>query len=300
MFNYVDEGIFLRNGKECLVHCYLSQGEYPCNLCIPHYHRYIEILYINEGKIEVWINGKIVILVPGDMLIINSNVDHAMFSQTKYSYTVIKFYIEMLNCDAYTLNDTKYLIPLYRKDFQSKHLLKKDNITNRHIKNIVHRIYDEWDSEKYGYEIAIRGCILQLFAEIIRQWHDMDGFDFLSSYQDETINLIMSAADYCKQHYTDVTIEQLSKKYGLSYNYFSRTFKKVMNISFSSYINELKLSAAIHLLLTTNLNSTQIAYETGFSSTSYFIYNFRKKTGVTPSEYKDRFNRTMFSAQDNS
>ena len=294
MYNVVDEGYYQKNGKELKVHCYLSSGNEACELCNAHYHNYIEILYITEGTIKVWINGKIVFLVPGDLLIINSRVGHVMFSLSKYSYIVIKFSLELLFCDSFALEDTKYFMPLYRKDFQSKHILKKDEISDSHIQSIVYRIYDEWIAEEFGYEIAVRGCILQLFSEIIRQWHSADGFDFLSC-PNETVNLIMSAAEYCKEHYADITIEDLSKKFGMSYNYFSRTFKKVMNMSFSNYLTDIKLTVAIRLLLTTNNNSTQIAYEAGFSSSSYFIYSFKKKTGLTPTEYKNHFFNTIYS-----
>ena len=289
-----DEGINLRKGDYHQVHCYKGESDFIGELCEPHYHRYIEILYCMSGTIKVWINGNILFLQKGDLLLINSGVAHATYSVSSYSYIAIKFFMEILKCESCVLNETKYLIPLCRKDFQSKHFLKKVDISDSHIKSLVLSIYDEWNNESFGFELAIRSRILQLFTEIIRIWDSSDPYDFTSQF-DETVRTILSAAEYCADNYATVTIDEIAKKSGMSYSYFSRIFKKIMNINFTQYINDLKIAAATNLLLTTDFTSTHIAYETGFSSTSHFICNFKKKTGFSPTEYKHNFKKSLQS-----
>lgn len=67
-----------------------------------------------------------------------------------------------------------------------------------------------------------------------------------------------------------------------------RYFKKMMNMSVSDYILEYRMSQALFLLDHSGLSITDIAFQCGFASTSYFIARFKEKMGVTPREYKLR------------
>lgn len=288
MYDYINEGMYCKNGIAQHVHCYLANGIQSGEICIPHYHKYIEILYGLEGAVNVWINSEVFHLLPGDLMIINSGIEHIVTTPGPYSYIVIKFSQEMLTCESCILDEIKYFLPIYRRDFYCKHFLKKDEISDNNIKNIVNRIYEEWKNEEFGFELAVRGGIIQLFNEIIRLWRSTESYDFLSM-STKTVKIILSAAEYCKEHYADITTDEIANRCNMSYSYFSRTFKKIMNMSFTHYLNDLKLTAATHLLLTTDKNSTEIAFETGFSSTSHFIYNFKKKTGFAPNAYKQNF-----------
>ena len=51
------------------------------------------------------------------------------------------------------------------------------------------------------------------------------------------------------------------------------------------YVEEQRIKKSINMLLTTNFSLTQIAYECGFSSQSYFSYVFKRRMKVTPREY---------------
>ena len=75
----------------------------------------------------------------------------------------------------------------------------------------------------------------------------------------------------------------------MSYRYFSRIFKRVMNKSFNDYLNFVRITEAEKLLTATDMNITEIAYATGFSSSSYFIKIFSKYKNVSPSRFRKRF-----------
>ena len=62
----------------------------------------------------------------------------------------------------------------------------------------------------------------------------------------------------------------------------------MMNMSVSDYILEYRMSQALFLLDHSGLSITDIAFQCGFASTSYFIARFKEKMGVTPREYKLR------------
>ena len=65
-----------------------------------------------------------------------------------------------------------------------------------------------------------------------------------------------------------------------------RKFKSLSNITIADYFKSLRLNKARELLMTTNLNITEVTYATGFKSLPYFSREFTRKFGKSPSELK--------------
>ena len=84
----------------------------------------------------------------------------------------------------------------------------------------------------------------------------------------------------------DVSLEKIARKLGRSNSYVSHLFKKKTGRSLRAYCNDLKLLCAEKLLRSTDMPVTEIALESGFEDTSYFIRLFREKYGQTPYKYK--------------
>ena len=73
---------------------------------------------------------------------------------------------------------------------------------------------------------------------------------------------------------------------GFNSAYFSTMFKKETGENFIDYLIKIRIKNAKHLLLQSNLNIDGIATAVGYSDTKYFTKLFRKKTGLSPSEFK--------------
>lgn len=83
-----------------------------------------------------------------------------------------------------------------------------------------------------------------------------------------------------------IDLDELCAHVNLSRSACCRYFKKMMNMSISDYILEYRMSQALFMLGNSDKSITEIAFQSGFSSTSYFITRFREKMGMTPLEYK--------------
>jgi len=104
---------------------------------------------------------------------------------------------------------------------------------------------------------------------------------------------IEMALKYIKEHLTeDLSLEKVAKSASLSPIYFHNSFKTAVGKTLREYIEEQRIKKATNLLLTTNYSLTQIAFECGFSSQSYFSYVFKRKMKKTPREYvKEIYNK---------
>lgn len=99
--------------------------------------------------------------------------------------------------------------------------------------------------------------------------------------------IVKKAVDYLNTHYCeDITLKQAAKALHVNSSYLSTLFKEEMEISFTAFLNQLRLNHSEELLRSTSLTVTQICLETGFSSASYFIKLFKEKHGITPKEFR--------------
>lgn len=85
----------------------------------------------------------------------------------------------------------------------------------------------------------------------------------------------------------ELSLTKLAELVYLSPPYFSRIYKQLTGQGLIDYINEARIQKAKRLLKTTDKKIHEIATEVGLESAQYFTRLFRKKTGVTPQEYRD-------------
>ncbi|MGD9931576.1 MAG: substrate-binding domain-containing protein [Mangrovibacterium sp.] len=83
----------------------------------------------------------------------------------------------------------------------------------------------------------------------------------------------------------EFTVEELSDLVGLSRVQIYRKIKKLTGMSVSEYVRMVKLKASLELIKTSGKTMSEIAYEVGFSSPSYFAQCFKKQFGISPSDY---------------
>jgi AraC-like DNA-binding protein len=86
----------------------------------------------------------------------------------------------------------------------------------------------------------------------------------------------------------DLSIENLCEEIGLSR---SQLYKKVMALTGSSpvdYIQELRIREAMHLLKSTALSVSEIAFRVGYNDSRYFSNRFKKFTNSTPGEFRNK------------
>lgn len=96
------------------------------------------------------------------------------------------------------------------------------------------------------------------------------------------------ALDYIELNLTEhVTLEDVSGYMNISAHYFSKIFKRDMDINFVQYVTERKVEQAKRMLMKSNQPIINIAYDLGFNEANYFSKVFKKNVGQTPSQYRN-------------
>ena len=137
-----------------------------------------------------------------------------------------------------------------------------------------------------GFELALKADVLKVIRSVVRYLSDK-GITVKASVTGANIQQIMSnVLQYINENFASVSEKDVADRFGISYSYFSRTFKQTMNMSFKEYINYLKINEAQRLLLTSPDSIQEISGRLGFSSSSHFINVFKNQKGFSPRQYK--------------
>lgn len=85
-----------------------------------------------------------------------------------------------------------------------------------------------------------------------------------------------------------ISLEEAADAASLTPKYFSAAFKEKTGISFSEWLHDVRIERARELLETQDLSITQVWRRVGYVSPRTFRRAFKKRTGSTPSDYKER------------
>ena len=138
-------------------------------------------------------------------------------------------------------------------------------------------------------ERAVRRAAVQ--ADAARQLEAMasDGklLERTDNY-DKTAVLMGNVKKYLQHNYMmyDISLDSVSAILNLNASYFSSLFKRTFQVNFLDYLTELRMDAARELLRDPLRSTAEVAGMVGYESANYFTRAFKKKVGMTPTEFR--------------
>lgn len=105
---------------------------------------------------------------------------------------------------------------------------------------------------------------------------------------DKTNTLMARVQKYLQHNYMlcDISLDSVSHIMGINPSYFSSLFKRSMGMGFLDYLTDLRMQAARELLTDPLRSTAEVAGLVGYENANYFTRAFKKKTGMTPTEYR--------------
>lgn len=131
-------------------------------------------------------------------------------------------------------------------------------------------------------------CFLR-YEEWSRQlWEQIDtAFAHMQGQEDAGQGLAMKVAAHARQHFREpITLKDTAERFFMSSAYLGRIFQKAVGVPFKQYVNDLRIEEAKRLLRQTDKLIYEIAEETGFAESKYFVARFTAAAGVSPMEYR--------------
>ena len=153
---------------------------------------------------------------------------------------------------------------------------------NERIVDLYHKAIEIANEERAGYQQALSGIVMHILGLMYYR-------DKTRDFEDENLIQKMNKAKVIMREsvYKSITPEDIAKTLNISYSGFRRAFKEFTGTSPSKYMVELKLNEAKLLLSTTTQSIKEIAYSLSYENPDYFPVFFKKRTGLTPVEYRN-------------
>ena len=103
---------------------------------------------------------------------------------------------------------------------------------------------------------------------------------------------IKKAQEFIEKNYQDkINVDQLANKFAIGRRSFERRFKKATNNTVVEYMQRVKIEAAKRSFESSRKNINEVMYDVGYTDTKAFRTVFKKITGLTPVEYRNKYNK---------
>lgn len=158
-----------------------------------------------------------------------------------------------------------------------------EDVQNK-IKGMFFDMLEEYEKNTPHRDFILQGMLFRLFFTIMEEH-----IPTAKPYKNPCplTPQIMEAIIYMEEHYkTQPPMEEVAQHVGFSAGYFSRLFHSQLGITYSAYLNNIQLRHVQNLLTGTNMSIMEIAHETGYCHGDYLSAQFKKKVGMTPSQFR--------------
>ena len=103
---------------------------------------------------------------------------------------------------------------------------------------------------------------------------------------------IVKAQEFIEEKFQEkITVEELADKFAMGRRSFERRFKKATNNTIIEYIQRVKIEAAKRSFESSRKNINEVMFDVGYTDTKAFRTVFKKITGLTPIEYRNKYNK---------
>ena len=121
-------------------------------------------------------------------------------------------------------------------------------------------------------------------------------FAMFKGQKNHTDEEIKKAQAYIEKHiHEKITIDELAEKVTVGRRSFERRFRQATNNSVLEYIQRIKIEAAKRQFENSRKNITEVMYDIGYTDTKAFRDLFKKITGLTPIEYRNKYNKMVMA-----
>ena len=252
---------------------------------------YIELRYICEGELSISFPSRKAVFKAGEICFMNSQTyHHEILSESECTVINVNMSVRIFN-DIF-LNQID--IPKLQR-FLRAHLIKRSaeedflrfapmqDESRQFIEGSFRGILQEAIENPVGQLYFLQGYLVQLMNHLAERYSIIKDKKEMQMYQDL---LMESIAGYMKDNLDHVTLSDLQQHYHYHTNFFTSLIRKYYGVTFSEYLQHLRINRAKELLKDTSLSIEEIIYRVGYSNRTFFIRKFREQTGITPSKFR--------------
>ncbi len=266
--------------------CYETTINQNINGYIPlHWHDEFQFVLVVKGEAIFQINEENVSIQKGEGLFINSGYLHMAKDKNNSGCVYICLNVSpsfVLSQELYTIYVNTYIqatnisyIRLVSKELWAKNILQSILQINQLI-----------NQKPRYYEMDISVHLTLIWKNLIENGIQLE-YEQVEVVKNQRMKQMLN---WIHQHYAEkVLLEDIARAGQISRSECCRYFKRILKKTPMKYVTDYRIQKSLILLQQFEANVTDVAYQVGFNSTSYFIDKFRKTMNMTPLAYKNKY-----------
>lgn len=251
-----------------------------------HSHNRIEIMVAVSGECQILFSDHQVKMKSGDLILIDADVPHRLKVTAPKHCRILNIEFIMKPCPDvfYSIRSLVSAVPDVHNLLTSHSpyfiLKDPDEVLSAYIQELIRQLNGLESSNNFTQQLLLSQLLVKV-SQIHASVHNM-AVSNSSQYVRKTL-------EYMHSHYDqELSITFLAEMVSINQRYLQQLFRKHLNTSVNAYLNDLRMDKAMQLLSYTDLDILKISEYVGINSQQYFSNLFRKKTGLSPREYRNK------------
>lgn len=230
-----------------------------------HRHDYFEIVYVCEGRGIHVINGKSYKVETGNIMLLTPEDSHAYYSINDMS---------IFNC-CFLYRELPHY---FRKEDLESPVIALSSYYQLQIEQLLYMLGTELSDKRQQY-MEVSWQLLDLILLNIQRNISQPVFE--TSYWAPLLSRIATSG-------SDISLTEAAELMEVSTRHFCRLFKQKFKCTFGEYIDSIHLQQAKHYLQFSKISVQEIGKLSGYKNAKSFFSNFKKSTGITPRQYREK------------
>lgn len=257
-----------------------------------HSHEYLELFYVIEGKYRQKILDSEFVFSKGELCLIDRNCAHQeILDGTSATVLFLGMTPDIFDDVMKKHLDTEGIIA-----FLNMALLKQKNVqqylhfrprsdtdADPAVQETFFRLLSELARPDEASSLICQGLLLRLFRLLSTQYE----FSLSKKLKKEmTWVLFEEISRFIRQNLQNISVSMLSDEFHFQEDYFNRLVKTQTGMTYTEYLQSLRLEKAEVLLRETDTKIEEIAREVGYHNKGYFYKIFTERHRLTPAQFR--------------
>ena len=256
-----------------------------------HWHNEMQFVIIQTGTVRYRVNQEDYLLTPGQALFISSNCLHSAKSVgNEYaSYICIDIHPRFFG-EYHSRISQRYVSPFLASKTLSAILVSGAEPWQKRATELLLKLVGVYEEKSFLYELRLQQICLEVLRLLLQRHRDsIEQPDATTIAEQERLNIILS---YIHEHFAEhIALADIAAAANISQGECCRFFKRMLQITPMSYLNQFRVVQSASLLSNTSWSVAEISQRVGFCSSSYFTEKFKRMMNCKPTEYRNRFHR---------
>jgi AraC-like DNA-binding protein len=264
-----------------------------------HFHEDCQLTYILEGDGQIFIGDTISEFTTGEAFFIGKNIPHVLRNYDNY-YNNSNLHARAIS--VFFSYDT--LMKIFTLLPEANSLERLLNYSAYGIKLHGEVATQVYKSVNRMLNLKNFDCILELMSILntISKAHNLRLISTTSiplhSVSEDNKKITTVFEFVMANFHEKISLNEISSKVNMSPTAFCRFFKQRTLKTFSNFLIEVRIGNACKMLAVGDYNTTQCCFSSGYNNVSNFHRHFRRVTGMTPSEYKQKIQKQPLAVEE--